>query len=279
MIWSTSRREFDLGGRGLLMGILNVTPDSFSDGGRFAGVDAAVTHGLRMVEEGAEIIDVGGESTRPGAEEVPAKEEIARVIPVIKKLRERTNAAISIDTSKAEVARAAAEAGAEIINDVTALTGDPGMAAAAAETKSGVVLMHMRGNPRTMQQNTSYLRVVTEVANYLTSRVQSAVDAGLEEARLAIDPGIGFGKTAEQNWALIDAVKIFATIGRPVLLGVSRKSFLAEEAGDDMEERDAITARLTALGFNLGARIFRVHEIPGNLAALRTAEAVWSGKG
>ncbi|MBJ7258640.1 MAG: dihydropteroate synthase [Chthoniobacterales bacterium] len=261
------------------MGILNVTPDSFSDGGRFAGVDAAVAHALRMVEEGAEIIDVGGESTRPGAEEVPAKEEISRVIPVIKKLRERTNAAISIDTSKAEVARAAAEAGAEIINDVTALTGDPGMAAAAAETKSGVVLMHMRGNPRTMQQNTSYLRVVTEVANYLTSRVQSAVDAGLEEARLAIDPGIGFGKTAEQNWALIDAVKIFATIGRPVLLGVSRKSFLAEEAGDDMEERDAITARLTALGFNLGARIFRVHEIPGNLAALRTAEAVWSGKG
>jgi len=279
VIWSTSRREFDLGGRGLLMGILNVTPDSFSDGGRFAGVDAAVAHALRMVEEGAEIIDVGGESTRPGAEEVPAKEEISRVIPVIKKLRERTNAAISIDTSKAEVARAAAEAGAEIINDVTALTGDPGMAAAAAETKSGVVLMHMRGNPRTMQQNTSYLRVVTEVANYLTSRVQSAVDAGLEEARLAIDPGIGFGKTAEQNWALIDAVKIFATIGRPVLLGVSRKSFLAEEAGDDMEERDAITARLTALGFNLGARIFRVHEIPGNLAALRTAEAVWSGKG
>lgn len=277
MIWRTNRREFDLRERGAIMGILNVTPDSFSDGGRYIDSDAAVAEGLRMVEEGAEIIDVGGESTRPGAAEVSVEEEIRRVVPVIEKLRKSADTAISIDTSKADVARAALEVGAEIINDVTALRGDGAMAEIAARTKAGVVLMHMRGTPRTMQKNTSYANVVAEVANYLADRVQAAAAAGLAEECLAVDPGIGFGKTVEQNWALVDAVRIFASIGRPVMLGVSRKSFLKEAAGDDMGRRDEVTARLTALGYSLGARIFRVHEIPGNLATLRAAERMDRG--
>jgi len=272
MIWRTNRRVFDLRERGVIMGILNVTPDSFSDGGHHSDPETAVTHALRMVEEGAEIIDVGGESTRPGAPEVSADEEIRRVVTVIKMLRGRSDTAISIDTSKAEVARAATEAGAEIINDVTALTGDTAMAAVAAESNAGVVLMHMQGTPRSMQKNPRYGDVVREVNDYLASRLVAARNAGIEEERMAIDPGIGFGKTPEHNWALIRALEVFADSTRPVLLGVSRKSLLKEIAGDDMTRRDAATAALTALGRSKGARIFRVHEIAGNLGALRAAE-------
>jgi dihydropteroate synthase len=273
MIWQTSRRTFDLGERGVIMGILNVTPDSFSDGGNYIDAETAVAHALQMIEEGAEIIDVGGESTRPGAAEVSSAEEIRRVVPVIKMLRERSETAISIDTSKAEVARAALEAGAEIINDVTALTGDPSMAAVAAESKAGVVLMHMHGTPRSMQKDPRYEDVVLEVKDYLASRLVTAGKAGIEEERIAVDPGIGFGKTADHNWALIRELGVFAQWGRPVLLGVSRKSLLKDIAGDDMSRRDAATAALTAIGRSKGARIFRVHEIAGNLAALRAAEA------
>jgi dihydropteroate synthase len=273
MIWQTSRRTFDLGERGVIMGILNVTPDSFSDGGNYINAETAVAHALQMIEEGAEIIDVGGESTRPGAAEVSSAEEIRRVVPVIKMLRERSETAISIDTSKAEVARAALEAGAEIINDVTALTSDPSMAAVAAESKAGVVLMHMHGTPRSMQKDPRYEDVVLEVKDYLASRLVTAGKAGIEEERIAVDPGIGFGKTADHNWALIRELGVFAQWGRPVLLGVSRKSLLKDIAGDDMSRRDAATAALTAIGRSKGARIFRVHEIAGNLAALRAAEA------
>jgi len=272
MIWRTNRRVFDLRERGVIMGILNVTPDSFSDGGHYSAAETAVNHALRMVEDGAEIIDVGGESTRPGAEEVSADEEMRRVVPIIKMLRGRSDTAISIDTSKAEVARAAMEAGAEIINDVTALTRDPAMATVAAESNAGVVLMHMQGTPRSMQKNPRYGDVVREVNDYLASRLVAARNAGIEEERMAIDPGIGFGKTPEHNWALIRALEVFADSTRPVLLGVSRKSLLKEIAGDDMTRRDAATAALTALGRSKGARIFRVHEIAGNLGALRAAE-------
>jgi dihydropteroate synthase len=274
MIWQTSRRTFDLGERGVIMGILNVTPDSFSDGGKFIDANAAVTQALRMIEEGAEIIDVGGESTRPGAAEVAADEEMARVVPVIEKLRARSDIAISIDTSKAGVARAALAAGAEIINDVTALTGDPSMAAVASESQAGVVLMHMQGTPSIMQKDPHYGDVVREVKDYLASRLAAAREAGLGEEQIAIDPGIGFGKTPEHNWALIRELGVFAQSGHPVLLGVSRKSLLKEIAGDDMARRDAATAALTALGRSKGARIFRVHEIAGNVAALRAAEQV-----
>ena len=273
MIWRTSRRVFDLREHGVIMGILNVTPDSFSDGGKFAHVDAAVDHALRMVEQGAEIIDVGGESTRPGAAEVTAAEEMSRVVPVIEKLRERSDAAISIDTSKAAVARAALDAGAEIINDVTAMTSDPSMAALAAESHAGVVLMHMQGTPRSMQKDPRYNDVVREVEDYLLSRLAAARDAGIEEERIAIDPGIGFGKRPEHNWALLRELEVFTEAKRPVLLGVSRKSLLKVIAGDDMVRRGAATAALTAIGRSKGARIFRVHEIAGNLASLRAAEA------
>lgn len=272
MTWRTSRRTFDLTRRGLIMGILNVTPDSFTDGGCFYDTDTAVNHGMRMAREGAAIIDIGGESTRPGAASVALEEELHRVIPVIEALRSKTDTPLSIDTSKAAVARAAVGAGAEIINDVTALSGDPAMAALAAETGAGVVLMHMRGNPRTMQQKTSYSNIIPEIASHLAERARAAITAGIAEDCIAIDPGIGFAKTAEQNWALIDGLTAFTAMGHPVVLGVSRKSFLKSVAGDDISRRDEESARLTAKGFALGARIFRVHEIPGNLASLRSAE-------
>jgi len=275
MIWRTRRRVFTLGEHGVLMGILNVTPDSFSDGGSFSSVEKAVEHGLRLAAEGAEIIDVGGESTRPGAATVPADEELRRVIPVIKSLASKTGVALSIDSSKASVARAAMDAGAEIINDVTALTGDPAMAKAAADSKAGVVLMHMRGTPSTMQLDTGYSDVVREVRAYLYARLAAAIEAGISGEHLAVDPGIGFGKTPEQNLQLIASLGELAAGGRPVLLGASRKSFLGTiGAGVELIERDAATAALTALGRSLGARIFRVHEVRGNAAALRAAEAV-----
>ncbi len=275
MIWRTNRRSFDLTSRGVIMGILNVTPDSFSDGGAFAETDSAVAQALRMVEEGADIIDIGGESTRPGAAAVSADEEMARVIPVIEKLSKLTPAALSIDTSKAEVARSAIAAGAEIINDVTALVGDASMASVAAESGAGVALMHMRGTPRTMQQNPHYDDVVGEVSDFLIERIAAARVAGISEDRIAIDPGIGFGKTVEHNLQLIAGLEKFVALGHPVLLGVSRKSFLAAAAASpEVTDRDVPTAALTALGRCSGARIFRVHAVHPNVQALRVAEAV-----
>jgi dihydropteroate synthase len=277
MIWRTSRRVFDLRERGVVMGILNVTPDSFSDGGWFAGTEAAVEHALRMVGEGAEIIDIGGESTRPGSEAVPLDEELRRVVPVIEKLRTLSQVAISIDTSKAAVARAALEAGAEIVNDVTALSGDPAMSAVAAASGAGVVLMHMRGTPRTMQKDPSYDNVAREVKTYLASRLAAARADRIAPDRLAVDPGIGFGKTVQHNLELIASLGTFADLGCPVLLGASRKSFLATVAdGAEPADRDAPTVALTSLGRELGARIFRVHAVRPNVQALRLTEAVLS---
>lgn len=275
MIWQTSRRTFDLANRGVIMGIVNVTPDSFSDGGTFGDTDAAVAHGLRLAAEGAEILDIGGESTRPGAAAVSADEEQRRVLPVIEKLAASTKVAISIDTSKAAVARAALQAGAEIINDVTALQGDPDMTTVAAETGAGVILMHMRGTPRTMQQDPAYENVVTEVADFLRERMAAAIAAGLSKDHIAIDPGIGFGKTVEHNLQLIAGLRTLADLRYPVVLGASRKSFLATAAGcEEMTDRDTSTAALTALGYGLGARLFRVHAVRPNLQALRLAEAL-----
>ena len=275
MIWQTSRRTFDLANRGVIMGIVNVTPDSFSDGGTFGDTDAAVAHGLRLAAEGAEILDIGGESTRPGAAAVSADEEQRRVLPVIEKLAASTKVAISIDTSKAAVARAALQAGAEIINDVTALQGDPDMTTVAAETGAGVILMHMRGTPRTMQQDPAYENVVTEVADFLRERMAAAIAAGLSKDHIAIDPGIGFGKTVEHNLQLIAGLRTLADLRYPVVLGASRKSFLATAAGcEEMTDRDTSTAVLTALGYQLGARLFRVHAVRPNLQARRLAEAL-----
>ncbi len=279
MIWKTGRRTFDLAHRGVIMGVINVTPDSFSDGGNFIAVGTAVDHGLRLAGEGAEILDIGGESTRPGAAPVTAEEELRRVIPVIERLAGKTSAALSIDTSKASVARAAVEAGAEIINDVTALRGDEEMARVAVESQSAVVLMHMRGTPRTMQQDPQYGDVVTEVADHLEQRVAAARAAGIENDRVAIDPGIGFGKTVEHNLQLVAGLGRFAPLGHPVLLGVSRKSFLATAAQcPEVEDRDVPTAVLTAEGYRLGARIFRVHAVRPNVQALRLAESLSSAR-
>lgn len=275
MIWRTRRRDFDLAQRGLIMGVINVTPDSFSDGGAFSSVASAVDHGLRLADEGAGILDIGGESTRPGAAPVPADEELRRVIPVIERLAGRTSAALSIDTSKAAVARAAVEAGAEIINDVTALEGDENMAAVAAAARAGVVLMHMRGTPRTMQDNPDYGDVVEDVSGYLQARIESACAAGIGPDRIVIDPGIGFGKTVQHNLQLLAALTRFTKLGRPVLLGVSRKSFLAEAAGcPDLADREAPTVALTSFGREAGARIFRVHAAKPNAQALRMTEAI-----
>ena len=275
MIWNTGRRTFDLANRGVIMGVINVTPDSFSDGGNFTAVSAAVDHGLRLVDDGAEILDIGGESTRPGAAPVSAEDELRRVLPVIEGLAAKTGAALSIDTSKASVARAAVAAGAEIINDVTALQGDDDMARVAAESACAVVLMHMRGTPRTMQQGPHYDDVVAEVSAHLAQRVDAARAAGIVADRIAIDPGIGFGKTVEHNLQLIAGLGRFAALGHPVLLGVSRKSFLATAAQcPNVEDRDVPTAVLTAEGYRLGARIFRVHAVQPNVQALRLAEAL-----
>jgi dihydropteroate synthase len=277
MIWRTNRRAFDLTDRGVIMGVINVTPDSFSDGGNFVSVDAAVEHGLRMAAEGAEILDIGGESTRPGAAPVSADEELRRVIPVIERLSGTTSAALSIDTSKASVARAAVAAGAEIINDVTALRGDDHMAQVAADSGCAVVLMHMRGTPRTMQKDPQYGEVVKEVAAHLHQRLEAARSAGIAADRMAIDPGIGFGKTVEHNLQLIAGLGEFTALGHPVLLGVSRKSFLATAAQcPKVEDRDLPTAALTAIGYGSGARIFRVHAVRPNVQALRLAEALSS---
>ena len=275
MIWRTSRRAFDLTHRGVIMGVINVTPDSFSDGGVFNDAATAIAHGLRLAEEGAEILDVGGESTRPGSGAVPRDEELRRVLPVIEGLAGRTPAALSIDTSKADVARAALEAGAEIINDVTALRGDGEMARVGAESGAGVVLMHMRGTPRTMQKDPRYDAVTRDVAVFLRERLEAARAAGIARDRLAVDPGIGFGKTAEHNLELIASLGTIAGLGCPVVLGVSRKSFLAAAAGcPDVADRDAPTVALTSLGRELGARIFRVHTVRGNVEALRMTEAI-----
>ena len=275
MIWRTSRRVFNLTDRGVIMGVINVTPDSFSDGGNFRRAEAAIGHAMRLAEEGAEILDIGGESTRPGAAPVSAEEELDRVLPVIEGLAGKTNAALSIDTSKAAVARAAVAAGAEIINDVTALRGDDALAGVAADSGAAVVLMHMRGTPRTMQKDPQYHDVIAEVAGHLRERVEAARSTGIETERIAIDPGIGFGKTVEHNLQLIAGLGHFAALGHPVLLGVSRKSFLATAAQcPDALDRDVPTAALTAIGFGLGARIFRVHAARPNTQALRLAESL-----
>lgn len=278
MIWKTPRHSFDLTHRGLIMGVLNVTPDSFSDGGRFLAVESAVARALEMEAEGADIIDIGGESTRPGAMAVPADEELRRVVPVVRAVREQTRCAISVDTMKAAVAAAAMEAGADIINDVSGLHTDPDMAAAAAQTGAALVLMHMQGTPENMQRAPVYENVVAEIQASLRGSMDAALAAGVELERLALDPGIGFGKTLEHNLAILRHPAAFALKGRPVLLGVSRKSFLGKILGPgDPAARKWPTVALTSLARERGARIFRVHDVRENVHALRMTEAILQG--
>lgn len=277
MIWKIRGRELDLTHRAVVMGIVNVTPDSFSDGGEFLDPRSACAHGLTLVSDGAEILDIGGESTRPGSESVSSEEEIRRVLPVIEALRRVTDVVISIDTSKSCVARAALEAGADIINDVTGLRGDPEMSVLAAEFRAGVVIMHMQGTPRTMQSAPTYDDVVAEVGEFFRHSLERAVASGLDPMSIALDPGIGFGKTPPHNLALLASLESFTPLGRPILLGVSRKSFLGQLANSSvMEDRLWPSVALTALCRERGARIFRVHEANPHHLALRTAEALLS---
>lgn len=275
MIWQTKSRNFDVSRRALIMGVLNVTTDSFSDGGRFIHVDRAVAHGRLLAGEGAQIIDVGGESTRPGAEPVPEAEEMRRVLPVIEALSAcLPDGVISIDTMKPAVARAAVAAGAEIINDVTGLR-DPAMREVVRATGAGAIAMHMQGMPRDMQQAPQYGDVVGEIREFFRQTFEACLACGIDPMRLAFDPGIGFGKTVEHNLALLRNLDSMRVGGCPLVLGVSRKSFLGKIIGREaLGDRSWPTVALTSYGRARGANIFRVHEARPNAEALRMTEAI-----
>jgi dihydropteroate synthase len=257
----------------VVMGVLNVTPDSFSDGGRYVETASAVERGLRMAEEGAAIIDVGGESTRPGARPVEVREEIERVLPVIEQLAARSPVPVSIDTSKPEVMRAAVAAGARLINDVRALEA-PGALEAAAESGAAVCLMHMRGEPRSMQVDPRYGDVVGEVRDYLAGRLQACRGAGIDNGRLCVDPGIGFGKRTEHNLALLAALDRLADPAIPVLVGVSRKSLVGIITGRPSGERLAGSVAFAALAVMRGAAIVRAHDVAATVDAVKVASAL-----
>ena len=258
------------------MGVLNVTPDSFSDGGEFFHSEAAVSQGLRMVDEGAGIIDIGGESTRPGAEVVAESEELRRVLPVIEKLQAaKRKARLSIDTSKAGLARRALEAGAQIVNDITGGRGDPAMMPLMAERGAGFIIMHMQGTPRTMQSAPHYDDVVAEVRDFFRQQYARALESGIDSMAIAFDPGIGFGKTLQHNLELLRHLSQLRTHDRPLVVGVSRKSFLGQVIDSaEVADRGVPTVALTALLRERGADVIRVHDVKPNFAALRTAEAL-----
>jgi dihydropteroate synthase len=263
----------------LVMGVINVTPDSFSDGGLYLDVDAAVAHGEELLAEGAAIIDVGGESTRPGAEPVPAAEELERVVPVVERLAAGAHATVSIDTRKMAVAEAALQAGARIVNDVLAFRHEPGIAGLVASAGATCCLMHMRGDdPRTMQDDPVYDDVVSDVKAFLEERLAFAVGEGVPEERVWLDPGIGFGKTVDHNLELLRRLDEIVAIGRPVVVGTSRKSFLGRITGRDEQHRAAATTATNVLALERGASVFRVHDVPEAVDALTVAAATLTGR-
>ncbi|MGH2986151.1 MAG: dihydropteroate synthase [Solirubrobacterales bacterium] len=257
-----------------VMGVVNVTPDSFSDGGLFLDPEQAISHGRELAAEGADILDVGGESTRPGARAVSAATELERTRPVVEALTTAGGPAVSIDTSKAEVARAALDSGAAIVNDVTALRADPDLCALCAERDCGLVLMHMLGNPRTMQRNPTYDDVVDEVRAFLAERIEVAVAAGVAEERIWVDPGIGFGKTIEHNLVLLRRLGELRELGRPIVIGTSRKSFLGALTGRAVDARLGASVASNVLALAAGAEVFRVHEVLAARRALDVAETI-----
>ena len=271
--WQLRTRSLEFPRRPLVMGIVNVTPDSFSDGGRFLDTDAAVAHALQLAADGADILDIGGESTRPYSEPIPVDEERRRVLPVIERLVGQLEIPLSIDTSKASVARAAIDAGAEIINDVTGLEGDPQMMALAAESDVGVCVMHMQGTPQTMQDNPSYDDVVVEVREYLRQRRDALIAAGIARERICLDPGIGFGKTHEHNLTLMAHCHEFHTLGCPLLVGHSRKGFLGKLIGDNEADRTHATVGAALSLAVQGVQIVRVHDVRAVREALVAFEA------
>lgn len=274
MRWRIGDRAIECGPPTLVMGVLNVTPDSFSDGGRFLDHEAAVAHGLRMAEEGAAILDVGGESTRPGSDAVTVEEELARVLPVIKRLAAEVDVPVSIDTRKPEVAGAALDAGAVLVNDVSGAR-EPGMLGVVAASSAGLVLMHMLGEPKTMQVEPMYEDVVGEVRAYLADRLEGATAAGIPRDRLAVDPGLGFGKTYEHNLELMRRIDAFLDLGVPVVVGPSRKSFIGRALGDaPVEERLEGTIGAAAWMAEKGAHVVRVHDVGPVVRALRVVDAI-----
>ena len=260
-LWRVGDRLLELGTFPLLMGIVNVTPDSFSDGGQFLNRDAAIDHALQLAEDGADILDIGGESTRPGSDVVSEGDELRRVVDVVAQLRGRTDRLISIDTTKAEVARQCLAAGADIVNDISGLTFDPDMPGVCADSTCGVIAMHIKGTPQTMQSDPTYNDVVSEVCEFLASRLDALEEAGISRERLATDPGIGFGKTAQHNIELLSNVARLRAIGRPVLIGHSRKRFLAKVLGRSVEERLFGTIGVAVGVAAQRADMIRVHDV------------------
>lgn len=276
--WNCRGRAIALGERSLVMGILNTTPDSFSDGGAYFDLGAAVAHALEMEAQGADMIDIGGESTRPGAAPVSAEEEIRRTVPVIEGIRAQSNIALSIDTMKAAVAAAAVAAGADIINDVSGFEADVEMVRVAAETQVGVVLMHMKGTPRTMQAAPTYTNVVEEVGTYLKARAEWAQEHGVAREHIILDPGIGFGKTLEHNLELLRGLQKLTAIGYPLLVGASRKSFIGAIIGrTDTAERGAGSLGVAAWAVANGAHILRVHDVLDTCDVCRMLDTLTGG--
>jgi len=280
MLWKFRGRGLDLSSKAAVVGIVNITPDSFSDGGRTMDPDNACAHALKLLEEGAALLDLGGESTRPGAVPVAPEEELLRLLPVLKTLRKRTDAPISIDTSKASVAQACLDEGADIINDVTALSGDPLMGEVVSRTGAGLILMHLQGTPRTMQENPCYPQddVLSDVSKYLSDRRAVALGCGVDSDAIILDPGLGFGKTVAHNLALLSGIPLLNRLGSPLMIGHSRKSFLGKIMSEDgintPEDRLSAGLAVTVLARSLGALLFRVHEVRPHLESLRMAEAV-----
>jgi dihydropteroate synthase len=272
--WLTREDSLPIGERVSLMAVLNLTPDSFSDGGRFQDIDHAVNNALEMVHEGADIVDIGGESSRPGAESIPLEEELRRVTPVLTKLAKQVRVPISIDTTKSEVARRCLDLGASIVNDISALRGDPAMAEVVKEYHAGVILMHMRGVPATMQINPSYTDIVEEVYDFLRGRVEEAVNRGIDPERIAIDPGLGFGKRLEDNLTLLGQLSLFSGLGRPVVVGPSRKGFLGSLLQRPVLEREWGTAAAVAVAVLNGANVVRVHAVAEMRQVIRVAQSI-----
>jgi len=266
--------KISFGAEPWLMGILNVTPDSFSDGGNFFAPEAAVERALELIEQGAKIIDIGGESTRPGSKEIPSKEELKRIIPVVRKLRRQTSTYISIDTRKSQVARAALEEGADLINDISALRHDPEMAQVVASYQVPVVLMHMLGEPETMQASPHYNNLLFDVKYFFLTRMREASRAGIQEDSLILDPGIGFGKTVEDNLKIINNLNYYHGLKRPILIGPSRKSFIGKILGVGPENRLEGTIAAVIMSYLRGAIIFRVHDVKEVKRALQVAESI-----
>jgi dihydropteroate synthase len=277
--WTLSTRhgDIDLRRRTAIVGILNVTPDSFSDGGRYLGAEAAVVRGIDMAGEGADIIDIGGESTRPGALAVSVQEEIERVIPVIRGLRRAISKPISVDTYKADVAGSALDAGADLVNDISALRFDPAMASLVAREKIPLVLMHMQGTPRTMQVRPHYRNVLAEVGEFLRSRMEFAIQAGVGPEQIILDPGIGFGKELDHNLTVLRGLSALGSLGRPLLVGLSRKTFIGKilDVGPEGRLEGSLAAAVAAV--LRGANLLRVHDVRETHQALRVADAICYG--